>query len=77
MAHTNAPRTNAPFTKEQAESINAYQKAGVFHEFTCATEDCDGVLQASEGAGLYCPQCHYTQGWVHSWVANGTWKALI
>ena len=69
-------RTEAPFTKEQAESINGYQQAGVFHEFTCGSENCREALVATDGGGLYCPQCDYTQNWVHDWMANDVWRKM-
>lgn len=29
------PKVEAPFTQEQADALNKYQKSGQFHPFTC------------------------------------------
>lgn len=60
------------FTPDQVESINAYQRAGVFHPFTCGTEGCGTDLVAHE-EGLRCPRCAYTQDWVHGFMADWSW----
>lgn len=62
----------APFTDDQVESINAYQKAGVMHPFTCGS-GCGPDLVASVAA-LACPACGYRQDWVHGFMADWSWK---
>lgn len=61
------------WTKDQVESANAYQAAGIFHEFTCGGKDCRKVLIATP-SGWMCPQCDYTQDWAHSWMLDWSWK---
>lgn len=62
----------APFTPEQAKSINAYQTAGVMRPFTCGN-DCGADLVAEE-SGMKCPRCDYSQNWVHPFMADWSWK---
>jgi hypothetical protein len=47
-------------TEDQIESINAYQRAGVFHPFTCGVDSNHAVLKARSD-GLFCPDCSYSQ----------------
>jgi len=65
--------TQAPFDPDQVASINAFQKAGVMHSFTCGTDLCGASLVAEE-RGLKCPKCEYTQDWVHAFMADWSWK---
>ena len=71
----------APFTKEQVEALNKYQKSGPSHPYTCNREpkECevqgedrdytkDGVLIATE-AGWVCPCGKYKQDWCHDYNA--------
>lgn len=62
-----------PFTSEQVKSLNNYQQSGVFHEFTCGSDDCRAVLVAA-GDGWHCPKCAYTQDWAHDAMADGSWS---
>ena len=64
----------SPFTVEQVESLNGYQKAGPFHPFTCGTDSCRHDLIATE-EGWVCPECDYTQCWAHDFMANNSWQA--
>jgi hypothetical protein len=82
-------RVIAPFTKAQVESLNAYQRSGVFHEFTCPRDHVCGnltpdgdkcgmphsvALQATE-SGWVCPDGDgYTQDWAHGFMADWSWK---
>lgn len=67
----------APFTPKQVEHLNAWQKAGRFHPFTCGSGnrtdknhlDGEGVLVATE-AGWHCPYCDYKQNWCHDFMAE-------
>jgi hypothetical protein len=63
----------APFTDDQAASLNAYQEAGAGHPFTCGTETCRGILQATRD-GWRCPNCDYRQGWALEWMADWSWQ---
>lgn len=62
-----------PFTEEQVEQLNRYQRSGVMHPFTCGTRDehpgNPGVLIATT-AGWRCPACDYHQGWAHAFMAD-------
>jgi hypothetical protein len=67
----------APFSPDQVAALNDYQQAGWMHPFTCpnrgdgkhrTTTDL-GILVATE-AGWTCPDCDYTQGWAHSFMAD-------
>lgn len=82
-------RVDAPFTPEQVESLNAYQHAGIFHEFTCGGKHEAGVvlgpglvfepavLLVATVDGWVCSQsCGYTQTWAHSFMADDTWRSL-
>jgi len=67
----------APFTKEQVERLNWYQKESGWHPFTCGTPGCYETIaigdrsfkQSTEliatEAGWICNQCGYTQDWAH------------
>ncbi len=68
-----ADLVEAPFTVEQVESLNEYQYAGVFHEFTCGNDSTHTPLFATE-QGWVCCDCGYTQTWCHGWMADGSWR---
>lgn len=66
-----------PFTQEQVDKLNNYQKSGKFHPYTCSKsfEECevnqmpkdnskDGILTATE-SGWVCPCGKYKQDWAH------------
>lgn len=63
------------FTPDEVAALDAYQHAGVMHEFTCANRgDGDhrdeGVLVPTV-RGWICPYCDYTQDWAHDFMK--TW----
>ena len=73
----------APWTAEQVEALNAYQRGNSFHPFTCGgdrSDDAhvayaalhhdrdDGLLVATAG-GWHCPVCGYSQNWAHDFMA--------
>lgn len=65
---------SAPWTSEQVENLNRYQKSGVFHEFTCG--GCDaGALIATQN-GWHCTNCNYTQTTAHEFMLNFTQEVL-
>jgi hypothetical protein len=71
-----ADKITAPFTLEQVKYLNAFQKSGWMHPFTCGFNrtdanhlDGEGVLVATE-AGWICPFCPYTQDWAHGFMAE-------
>jgi len=59
-----------PFTKEQIEIINEYQKNMYVHPLTCGNAKCRAVLEMTEN-GLVCPECDYTQDWVPGCFIDG------
>lgn len=73
-------QVTAPFTNEQVENLNGYQRSGVFHEFTCGNDFCLGVdghkaVLVATNDGWECPAgCGYTQDWAHEAMADGRWR---
>jgi len=70
---------NAPFTIEQVERLNYFQRANIFHPYTCGSGnrtdanhlDSEGLLVATT-AGWICPYCDYKQNWCSAFmVADG------
>ena len=73
----------APFTSEQVERLNAWQRDGRVHPFTCGGDRGDvahvtyadehgterGELVASRD-GWTCPVCGYRQNWAHAMMAE-------
>lgn len=55
----------APFTPEQVEALNNWQKAGIYHPYICGNEQCCQDLIATE-QGWTCPCCDYKQNWAHN-----------
>jgi hypothetical protein len=66
----------APWTDDQAASLNAFQRSGMLHPFTCAAEGCREVLAASP-SWWACPEagCGYVQDWAHPGMADWSWQA--
>lgn len=71
-------QATAPFTTQQVKNINAFQKSGVIHPFTCCTPKyCDrkGLLDdrtlTAKEDGLHC-KCGKMppQTWVHKGMAE-------
>lgn len=61
----------APWTGEQVTGLNAYQKNGQWHPFTCGNHDCPAPQHASLRAtpdGWVCDFCDYTQDWAHAFM---------
>jgi hypothetical protein len=56
----------APWTSEQVDALNRYQRLGHVHEFTCKEQHdgADRTLYATR-EGWRCPHCAYTQDWAH------------
>lgn len=71
----------AVFTPDEVKSLNAFQRAGVRHPFTCVRGrdrnhlDGEGVLLATE-RGWVCLYCDYTQDWAYSSMRNWRWKEI-
>lgn len=77
----------SPFTPEQVEGLNRYQRLALTHPFTCANrgdaahaeldpEGDYGVLVATE-AGWVCRHCDYTQTWAHAFMADSAALARL
>jgi hypothetical protein len=71
------------FTLEEVKSLNAFQRSGVRHPYTCGWDhrdahhlDGEGVLVATE-RGWICLYCDYTQESAHSWMKNWRWKEMF
>jgi hypothetical protein len=75
-------KITAPFTPEQVEGLNAWQRCEWVHPFTCgndrgsakhrayaaANKEHDfGILRARR-EGWYCPVCGYAQDWAHEFM---------
>lgn len=68
-------RIQAPFTDEEVSALNAYQKKGDEHPFTCKCGD--HTLLIATNDGWICKNCAYTQKWAWEWMCNrvtGTFK---
>jgi hypothetical protein len=68
-----------PFSPEQVEKLNQYQKEGKFHPFTCCSQDdkeCERSSGRGEGLltatvdGWVCPCGKYTQNWAHKFMSE-------
>lgn len=67
-------KTDAPFTEEQVNNINAWQEIGFVHPLTCP-DNCDefGERMFAIETGMFCPQCDgLKQEWVPTGVADGS-----
>lgn len=56
-----------PWSIEQVDALNAWQRAGFVHPFTCG--ECSGDLLATP-SGWICPNDSYRQQWAHSFMAD-------
>jgi hypothetical protein len=59
-----------PWTEEEVEALNQYQKRGLFHPFTCGRGHNIGreaILLATTN-GWVCLFCDYTLDWAHRWM---------
>jgi hypothetical protein len=72
----------APWSDDQVDNLNRYQRAGLFHPFTCGRRDDHrddpGVLVA-ERDGWHCPAagCGYRQTWAHPFMAAPPTPAML
>ena len=71
-------RVHAPFTKDQVDSLNAYQKSGIFHQFTgnnnLLPEGEDDILVANREGWYSLNDPNYTQSWAYPFMADWSWK---
>lgn len=74
-----------PWSVEQVDALNEYQKSRRFHPFTCGSgnrtdnKHCDAKLKLglsdwgtliATPEGWVCPACSYTQDWAHAFMAQ-------
>ena len=66
----------APFSAEQVEKLNDYQRSDLVHAFTCGRRgdpphrgECELVATIK---GWICVYCDYEQDWAHSFMADGS-----
>lgn len=71
-------KTYAPWSEVQVAALNAFQRSGRLHPFTCphdhhpSHQNCPMLLVAREdGWHCYDTECDYTQNWAHEWMAEG------
>jgi hypothetical protein len=57
---------HAPWSSAEVDALNRFQRAGIFHEFTCGNSHGghDRALFATVN-GWRCAHCDYTQHWAH------------
>jgi hypothetical protein len=70
---------HAPFTADQVASMNAYQKSGSGHPFTCGNDNCPGAgdgerILVADTYAWHCPRCSYLQTWAHRFMGDWSWK---
>lgn len=77
-------KTRAPWTDEQCDKLNEFQKCRWSHPFTCGGNRSDAAhraYQAQHGgdfgqliakpSGWICPVCLYHQDWAHDFMFRG------
>lgn len=58
-----------PWTAEQVDALNQYQRAGFMHPFTCPGHDGGGDTDlVATRAGWICCHCDYRQDWAHEFM---------
>lgn len=78
MSEPNADYVYVPWTQEQVDSLNDYQKSGVMHPFTGRNDLApDGEIDLLTATRIgwrsqYDPA--YRQTWAWSWMADRTWE---
>lgn len=70
----------APFTAEQVEGLNRWQRSTWVHPFTCGNRDtpehetmdpeCDWGVLVATADGWVCRHCSYTQDWAHDYMVD-------
>ena len=65
----------APFSPKQVQCLNAFQRSGVFHPFTCGNPHGGERVLIARVPGWQCParDCDYRQGWAYDFMADETW----
>lgn len=60
----------APWSAEQVDQLNIYQRRGSFHEFTCGNQHGGDKTLFATVDGWRCPHCDYQQRWAHGFMAD-------
>ena len=73
-------KIQAPFTDEQVEAMNRYQKSGL-HELTCPNDERHAgtptpLVATREGWVCSDPECDYTQDWAPATAVTDWSEAL-
>ena len=66
----------APWSQDQVNSLNAFQRSKKVHPYTCGGDGCREVLVATQG-GWVCSKCEYTQNHATDFTANWVWKKAL
>jgi hypothetical protein len=64
-----AGHVKTPWTAEQVVALNAWQKRGDVHPFTCGNDSSHRDLLATRD-GWQCLDCGYEQDWAHSFMCE-------
>lgn len=70
---------HAPFTEAQIAALNAYQRSGRMHPFTCGGVHELHQTLIAERDGWRCPDdaCDYRQTWAHAVMADPNYLAAL
>lgn len=60
----------APWSEEQVDNLNRFQRAGHMHPFTCPTNHKGDRTLVATRNGWICCHCDYTQKWAHGFMLN-------
>jgi hypothetical protein len=64
-------RITAPWSAEQVDALNRFQRAHFMHPFTCPGHDGGGDRDlVATRAGWVCCHCDYRQDWAHSFMLD-------
>jgi hypothetical protein len=60
----------APWTPEQVDALNAFQRYDFRHPFTCPNEHRGDRTLIATRHGWLCPHCDYTQYWAYKFMLD-------
>jgi hypothetical protein len=60
------------WTPEQVGNLNAYQRAGIMHPFTCGNRHPGERELVATIYGWICTCCDWQQGWAHDFMLDGS-----
>ena len=67
-------QSNAPWTNDEVDSLNEYQKAGYVHPFTYGDIEEKVDLIATNEGWVVKPGGPIVQTWAHKFMTNWSWK---